>query len=234
MTENAAGIPRPVGRLPQPAGRPAQGRCPACGILDPPAGVIVVRATLPQPIAAALLLARSLSPRERVAFELLGLGYDNRSMARTLEISERTVKRHVTAILGKLRLESRLQAGLTALIMSSAAAARPPPPPPPVTGPARPSLPATADWPEGRIAPLPRTDKTGWQRGRSQEDIMTFDALAALRRAGNPVDLMTAEQQKVLAQLTETEVDVLNSVKGRMDAVCDIEVEAHSAAVKIV
>jgi hypothetical protein len=31
-------------------------------------------------------------------------------------ISERTAKRHVTAILTKLRLESRLQAGITALI----------------------------------------------------------------------------------------------------------------------
>lgn len=112
--------------------------CPACGTVlpgpsgDPQAGhhqageqplrtsgKIVLRAALPPPIAAALLLAESLSPREQTAFELLGLGYDNRSIARELQISERTTKRHVTAILKKLKLESRLQAGLTALILFS-------------------------------------------------------------------------------------------------------------------
>jgi hypothetical protein len=58
---------------------------------------------------------------------------------------------------------------------------------------------------------------------------MTFDALAALRQAGNPVDLVTAEQREVLAQLSESEVAVLNSIKERLDAVSDIEVEAHSS-----
>jgi DNA-binding CsgD family transcriptional regulator len=107
--------------------------CPACGtVLPGPAGKpptgdpsVVTRdeavlwASLPQPIAAALLLAGLLSPRERAAFELLGLGYDNRSIARDLQISERTTKRHITAILKKLKLESRLQAGLAALVLFS-------------------------------------------------------------------------------------------------------------------
>jgi DNA-binding NarL/FixJ family response regulator len=79
----------------------------------------LLRAALPQPMAAALVLTRTLAPRERTVFELLGCGYDNRSIARELNISERTVKRHVTALLAKLKLESRLQAGLTALIISS-------------------------------------------------------------------------------------------------------------------
>jgi DNA-binding NarL/FixJ family response regulator len=73
---------------------------------------------MPRHIAVALALSRMLTPRERAVFDLLGSGYDNRSIARELEISEGTVKRHVTAILGKLRLESRLQAGLTALLLS--------------------------------------------------------------------------------------------------------------------
>ncbi|WP_372492326.1 LuxR C-terminal-related transcriptional regulator [Actinomadura litoris] len=34
-----------------------------------------------------------------------------------MQISERTVKRHVTAILEKLALESRLQAGLVAFVI---------------------------------------------------------------------------------------------------------------------
>lgn len=56
---------------------------------------------------------------------------------------------------------------------------------------------------------------------------MAFDALSALRAAGNPVDLLTEEQRAVLGQLTEEEVTVLNSVKERLDAVSDNEVEGH-------
>ncbi|MEV5749783.1 helix-turn-helix transcriptional regulator [Actinoallomurus sp. NPDC052308] len=88
--------------------------CPSCGAS--------LRPELPQPLAAALLLTRTLTPRERTVFRLLGLGYDNRSIARELKISERTVKRYVTAILTKLELRSRLQAGLSALICSWATA----------------------------------------------------------------------------------------------------------------
>ncbi len=56
---------------------------------------------------------------------------------------------------------------------------------------------------------------------------MAFDALMALRRAGNPIDLLTAAQQEILAQLTEAEVTVLNSVKERLDEVADNDVEGH-------
>ena len=62
---------------------------------------------------------------------------------------------------------------------------------------------------------------------------MAFDALATLREAGNPVDLLTEDQRNVLAQLTEEEVAVLNSVKERLDAVSDVEVEGHSITIKI-
>lgn len=113
--------------------------CSACGALRAPhPGVfqrdIVLRATLPQPVGSALRLIPSLTPRERATFELLGLGYDNRTIARTLKISERTAKRHVTAILGKLKLQSRLQAGLVALIVSFCS-------------------PAEASWPESPMDP---------------------------------------------------------------------------------
>jgi len=63
---------------------------------------------------------------------------------------------------------------------------------------------------------------------------MAFDALEALRQAGNPVDLLSDAEREVLAQLTEAEVDVLNSVKKRLEAVSEDEVEAHSAGLKIV
>ena len=93
--------------------------CPYCGGVvrrDRAAGAPLPVLALPPSIATAIRLARTLSPRERAVFLLLGLGYDNRSLARELAVSERTVKRHVTAILSKLRLESRLQAGLAALV----------------------------------------------------------------------------------------------------------------------
>lgn len=101
----------------------AADKCHACGAALPPADQgapgMVLRATIPQPIAAALRSTQRLSARERTVFQFLGTGYDNRSIARELGVSERTVKRHVTVILAKLRLESRLQAGLAALIISS-------------------------------------------------------------------------------------------------------------------
>jgi DNA-binding NarL/FixJ family response regulator len=67
-------------------------------------------------IGASLARIRILSPREAEIFLLLGAGNDNRSIARHLDISERTVKRHVTAILAKIGVTSRLQAGLAAFI----------------------------------------------------------------------------------------------------------------------
>lgn len=96
--------------------------CPACGGLLSSDGISAEWATAVPPAIAspslvpALLCIRTLSPRERVIFQLLGRGHDNRSLARVLGISERTVKRHITAILRKLRLESRLQVGLVALM----------------------------------------------------------------------------------------------------------------------
>jgi DNA-binding NarL/FixJ family response regulator len=97
--------------------------CPFCGhplgASHPVTSDIPLRATLPEHIAAALMRTPALSPREQAVLELLGLGYDNRSLASTLHVSERTAKRHVTAILAKLGLESRLQAGLVALLTTS-------------------------------------------------------------------------------------------------------------------
>lgn len=119
MVENLVHEPRPAGHRPWPAAHPGPAGCPMCGCAGEPAGSATLRAALPWPIAKALVMAPSLTPRESATFELLGLGYDNRSIARTLSISERTVKRHVTAILAKLRLESRLQAGLVAMVTNA-------------------------------------------------------------------------------------------------------------------
>ncbi len=55
-----------------------------------------------------------LTKREYEVFFLLGEGLDNHKISLSLGVGERTVKLHVTSILRKLTLESRLQAGLAA------------------------------------------------------------------------------------------------------------------------
>lgn len=59
-----------------------------------------------------LARVKLLSDRESDVFELLGEGESNRAIAARLCVTERTVKAHVAQILAKLRVESRLQAGL--------------------------------------------------------------------------------------------------------------------------
>ncbi|MFF7729112.1 response regulator transcription factor [Streptomyces sp. NPDC008001] len=56
-----------------------------------------------------------LTDRECQVFLLLGAGYSNRSISTRLRVTEGTVKAHVAQILNKLRVESRLQAGLVSL-----------------------------------------------------------------------------------------------------------------------
>lgn len=73
-----------------------------------------LKGVVPERILRALRFIESLSNREIAVFELLGDGYSNRDIAQHLKLSERTVKRHVSALLNKLSVESRLQAGLAA------------------------------------------------------------------------------------------------------------------------
>jgi hypothetical protein len=46
---------------------------------------------------------------------------------------------------------------------------------------------------------------------------MAFDALEALRQSGHWVDLLSKRQRRVLAELTEDEVNLLNRIKLRLD-----------------
>lgn len=57
-----------------------------------------------------------------------------------------------------------------------------------------------------------------------------FDALAVLRRAGLPVDILSVAQQDVLAGLSPSEADVIGSVKRRLDA-AEPEVVGHDLKV---
>ena len=73
-----------------------------------------MRETEPGSLADSSLLEQ-LSPRELDVLELLARGMENAKIADELEISPRTVKNHVSSILGKLGLTSRLQAAIYAV-----------------------------------------------------------------------------------------------------------------------
>lgn len=58
----------------------------------------------------ALVVASSLTRRERQVLELLAKGYSNRKVASALDIAERTVESHLFGLYGKLGARSRVQA----------------------------------------------------------------------------------------------------------------------------
>ncbi|MUL43384.1 response regulator transcription factor [Streptomonospora sp. PA3] len=64
-----------------------------------------------RPPAAALA---DLTPREREVLACVGEGLSNRQLARRLSITETTAKTHVSRILAKLDLRSRVQAAIAA------------------------------------------------------------------------------------------------------------------------
>jgi two-component system, NarL family, response regulator LiaR len=57
----------------------------------------------------------SLTPREHEVLRLVARGLSNRLIARELALSEKTVKAHVSAVLGKLAVADRTQAALYAV-----------------------------------------------------------------------------------------------------------------------
>ncbi|WP_432122086.1 response regulator [Streptomyces sp. S1] len=56
----------------------------------------------------------ALSERERAVLELVGEGLTNRGIAERLFLSEKTVKNHISRLLGKLGVERRVQAAVIA------------------------------------------------------------------------------------------------------------------------
>jgi DNA-binding CsgD family transcriptional regulator len=64
--------------------------------------------------SAILLLIEPLTMREKEVLEKLGEGSSNIQIGVSLFISERTVRTHLTSIFGKMNVETRLEAVLTA------------------------------------------------------------------------------------------------------------------------
>ncbi len=95
--------------------------------IDPPALAAAIRSVhaghvLLHPDVARLLAAGEARPggadltaRERDVLAEVARGRSNREIARELSLSEKTVKTHVSAILGKLGVQDRTQAALHAV-----------------------------------------------------------------------------------------------------------------------
>ncbi|WP_131741520.1 response regulator [Actinomadura roseirufa] len=81
-------------------------------------GAFAARPTVPEPPAL-----HELTRREREVFACLGEGLSNGEIARRLDMAETTTKTHVSRILGKLGLRSRVQAAI--LAQETAATGRP-------------------------------------------------------------------------------------------------------------
>ena len=84
-------------------------------------GVTVLHESLTEILKNALIhptLSRSeevsLTEREREILECLAKGLNNKTIARTLGISDTTVKVHIKHLLSKLKLTSRLEAAVWA------------------------------------------------------------------------------------------------------------------------
>ncbi len=78
-------------------------------------GQETARATASAPTHRLPAVAGELTEREREVLRLIARGMNNREIAEKMVISEKTVKTHVSNILGKLGVEDRTQAAIWAL-----------------------------------------------------------------------------------------------------------------------
>ncbi|MCM1011951.1 response regulator transcription factor [Brevibacterium sp. XM4083] len=76
------------------------------------ASVVTMLSALPEEPAPAAVLPDDLTDREREVLAGIAAGRNNRALAKQLGITEATVKTHVSRVLVKLGVESRVQAAL--------------------------------------------------------------------------------------------------------------------------
>jgi DNA-binding NarL/FixJ family response regulator len=69
----------------------------------------------PRTTPTAITGSELLTPREQEVLDLIALGMSNKEIASKLIITEKTVKTHVSHVLGKLNLSDRTQAAIFAL-----------------------------------------------------------------------------------------------------------------------
>lgn len=83
-------------------------------VLEPHLAVLMVRALQKSKASPQSSLADTLTEREREVLQLIAEGLSNGEIAGRLFLSEKTVKTHVSHLLGKLQLSDRTQAAIFA------------------------------------------------------------------------------------------------------------------------
>jgi DNA-binding NarL/FixJ family response regulator len=76
---------------------------------------LTIECDLPPYLIRVLVSVEALSPREHEVLQLMARGLKNKEIAAELIIGERTVKFHVSSILGKLGAGNRTEAVTMAL-----------------------------------------------------------------------------------------------------------------------
>jgi DNA-binding NarL/FixJ family response regulator len=82
------------------------------GLISPTVTRRLIAAFAGQPVPRVPPVAESLTPREGEVLACIGRGLSNAEIARELDMAEATTKTHVSRLLNKLGLKSRVQAAI--------------------------------------------------------------------------------------------------------------------------
>jgi DNA-binding CsgD family transcriptional regulator len=135
---------------------------------------------------------RAVSREDLVLVTMLARGYTTAVAAREMHLSPYTVGERISVLLERFNCKNRTELVAFCYVHE---------------------LLSGGTWPPEHGA------TPGFPTTRGGGEAMSFDALAALREAGQPIDLLSSSQCGVLAGLTEHEVEVLLSIQRRLSEV---------------
>jgi DNA-binding CsgD family transcriptional regulator len=135
---------------------------------------------------------RTVSEVDLVLVTMLARGYTTAVAAREMHLSPYTVGERISVLLERFNCKNRTELVAFCYVHE---------------------LLSGGTWPpeQGATPGFPTTEGGG--------EAMSFNALEALRAAGQPIDLLSSSQCGVLAELTEHEVEVLLSIQRRLSEV---------------
>jgi DNA-binding CsgD family transcriptional regulator len=135
---------------------------------------------------------RAVSEDDLVLVTMLARGYTTALAARAMHLSPYTIGERISVLLERFNCKNRTELVAFCYVHE---------------------LLSGGTWPpeQGATPSFPTTKGGG--------EAMSYDALEALREAGQPIDLLSSSQCGVLAGLTEHEVGVLLSIQRRLSEV---------------
>jgi hypothetical protein len=135
---------------------------------------------------------RAVSTDDLMLVTMLARGYTTAVAAREMHLSPYTVGERISVLLERFNCKNRTELVAFCYVHE---------------------LLSGGTWPPEHGA------TPGFPTTRGGGEAMPFDALEALREAGQPIDLLSSSQCGVLAGLTEHEVEVLLSIQRRLSEV---------------